>query len=306
MAQLAILFAGQGAQHEGMGAALAAASPAARAVFDLCDEVRPGTSAQCFGAPLAELSQTENTQPCMWATDLACAEALRERGAAPVAVAGFSLGELAALAFAGALDPRDAFAAVCRRSRLMQDACAANPGGMLAVLKLAPEKVEELAREAGAWPVNYNSPAQTVCAGTATAVEALADLVREAGGRAVPLAVSGAFHSPLMQGASDGLAAHLEGVGFHAARMPVWANATALPYPAEAAEARALLARQVASPVRWCQTLRALAQEGVDTFVEAGPGKVLTGLVKRTLPGAAALSCETPEDVDAACAALGL
>lgn len=306
MGSVAILFAGQGAQHAGMGAALSAAEPAARAVFELCDRVRPGTAAQCFEAPVEELSKTENTQPCMWAVDLACARALAAHGVEPAAVAGFSLGELAALAFAGVLSDEDAFRVVCRRSELMAQACAANPGGMLAVLKLEPARVEELAAQAGALPVNYNSPAQTVCAGTADAVEKLAGLVKEAGGRAMPLAVSGAFHSPLMEPARAGLEEALAGVAFEAGQVPVWANATAAPYPADAAEARALLARQVANPVRWSQTLQALAEQGVDTFVEVGPGKVLTGLVKRTLPGAAALSCETPEDLDAVLAALGL
>ena len=306
MAGVAILFAGQGAQHEGMGRELAAVEPAARAVFDACDRVRPGTSAQCFEGTLEELSKTENTQPCMWAVDLACARALAARGVEAACVAGFSLGELAALAFAGVMSDEDAFRVVCRRSELMQAACAENPGGMVAVLKLEPARVEELAEAAGAWPVNYNSPAQTVCAGTTEAVERLAGLVKEAGGRAMPLKVSGAFHSPLMADASAGLAEVLGQVPFAAASIPVWANATALPYPADADGARGLLARQVSHPVRWCQTLQAMAEQGVDTFVEVGPGKVLTGLVKRTLPEARALSCETPGDLAAVCEALGL
>lgn len=306
MATVAILFAGQGAQHEGMGAELASAEPAARAVFDLCDRLRPGTSAQCFEAPVAELSQTQNTQPCMWAVDLACARALAARGVEASHVAGFSLGELAALAFAGVLSDEDAFATVCRRSELMADACAATPGTMLAVLKLEPARVEELAEQAGAWPVNYNSPVQTVCAGSPQAIEQLAALVKEAGGRAMPLNVSGAFHSPFMEAASQGLAEALVEVAVGPTQVPVWANATAAPYPAEASEVKALLARQVASPVRWAQTLQALADEGVDTFIEVGPGKVLTGLVKRTLPGAVALSCETPADLQAVLEALGI
>ena len=306
MATVAILFAGQGAQHEGMGAALAAAEPAARAVYDTCDRVRPGTSAQCFEAPVAELSKTENTQPCMWATDLACARALAAHGVEAAHVAGFSLGELAALAFAGVLSDEDAFATVCRRSELMASACAATPGAMAAVLKLDPACIEELAEQAGAWPVNYNSPAQTVCAGSPEAVERLTALVKEAGGRTMPLNVSGAFHSPHMQPASDGLAQVLANVTFSEATVPVWANTTAAPYPASAPEAKALLARQVANPVRWSQTLQALANEGVDTFIEVGPGKVLTGLVKRTLPEVTALSCETPEDLAAILEALGL
>ena len=306
LANVALLFAGQGAQHPGMGAELAGASAAAKAVFDACDAVRPNTSALCFEGTAEELKQTANTQPCMFATDLACARALAERGVEPAHVAGFSLGELAALAFAGVMTDADAFSVVCERARLMDAACQANPGGMAAVVKLSPEKVEELASTCGAWPVNYNSPAQTVVAGTSEALAALAPAVKEAGGRAMPLAVSGAFHSPLMQGASEGLAGVLAGVPFASPAIPVWANATGEPYPTDAEEARALLASQVAHPVRWTKTLAGLAQAGVDTFVEVGPGHVLTGLVKRTLPEARALTCETPQDVEAVLAELGL
>jgi [acyl-carrier-protein] S-malonyltransferase len=302
--KVAFLFAGQGAQHEGMGRALAASEPAAAAVFATCDAARPGTSAQCFEGSAEELNQTQNTQPCMWATDLAAGRALAAHGVVPQAVAGFSLGELAALAFAGVLTDEDAFAVVCRRCELMAEACAANPGGMTAVVKLSPQTVEELAAAAGAWPVNYNSPAQTVCAGTPEALEALAAQVKEAGGRAMPLKVSGAFHSPLMEPAAQGLAQVLENVAFAPAGVPVWANATAEPYPDQACAARALLARQVASPVRWSQTLCALAEQGFDTFIELGPGKVLTGLVKRTLPDARGFSVETPEDLAAVLEAL--
>ncbi len=304
MGKVAILFAGQGAQHEGMCAELAAADEAARAVFDLCDQVRPGTSQQCWHADKATLALTANTQPCVWACDMACAQALQAAGVVPAAVAGFSLGELAALAFAGVMGQEQAFRLVCRRSELMDAACQANPGGMAAVLKLTPEQVEELAAQAGAYPVNYNSPAQTVCAGTKEAVASLCDLVKQAGGRAMPLAVQGAFHSPLMASAREGLAEALAGVELREAQVPVWANATAQPYPAQADEARELLASQVASPVRWAQTLQAMAAEGIDTFIEVGPGKTLTGLVKRTLPDACALSCETPDDLASVLAAL--
>ncbi len=304
MGKVAILFAGQGAQHEGMCAELAAANEAARAVFARCDEVRPGTSEQCWHADKATLSLTANTQPCVWAADMACARALQAAGVVPAAVAGFSLGELAALAFAGVLDEAQAFRVVCRRSELMDAACNANPGGMAAVLKLTPGQVEELAAQAGAYPVNYNSPAQTVCAGSKEAVATLCDLAKQAGGRAMPLAVQGAFHSPLMASAREGLGSVLAGVAFNEASVPVWANATAVPYPADAQAARELLAAQVASPVRWAQTLEGMAEQGIDTFIEVGPGKTLTGLVKRTLPEARALACETPDDLAAVLAAL--
>lgn len=304
LANVAFIFAGQGAQHPGMGAELATCEPAARTVFDACDSVRPGTSELCFSGTAEELKVTANTQPCMFAMDLACARALEAHGVTPAYVAGFSLGELAALAFAGVMSDGDAMHVVCERARLMDAACQANPGGMTAVVKLAPEKIEELAAACGAWPVNYNSPAQTVVAGTAEALEKLAPAVKEAGGRAMPLAVSGAFHSPLMQDASRGLAEVLGATAIGEARMPVIANTTGQAYPAEAAEVRELLARQVANPVRWTSTLALLAEKGVDTFVEVGPGHVLTGLVKRTLPEAKALSCETPEELSAVLEAL--
>lgn len=303
MGKVAFLFAGQGAQHEGMCAELAARHPAAQAVFDLCDKVRPGTSEQCFHADKATLSLTANTQPCVWAADMACAAALEAAGLAPDAVAGFSLGELAALAFAGVLDTREAFGLVCRRSELMDEACRANPGAMAAVLKLTPAQVEELAAQAGAYPVNYNSPAQTVCAGAPEAIETLTALVKQAGGRAMPLAVQGAFHSPLMASARAGLEQAVADVQFKAGRAPVWANLTARPYPADPEAAAQTLCAQVASPVRWAQTLTGMQEQGFDTFVEVGPGKTLTGLVKRTCPEARALSCETPEDLAAVLAA---
>ena len=307
LSNVALLFAGQGAQHPGMGAELAACEPAAKAVFDACDGVRPSTSALCFEGSAEELRQTANTQPCMYAMDLACARALEARGVRPACVAGFSLGELAALAFAGALGDAQGFELVCERARLMDEACTAHPGSMLAVLKLAPAQVEELAAQAGeAWAVNYNSPAQTVVAGSVKALEALAGLVKQAGGRAMPLAVSGAFHSPYMQAASDGLRAFLETHPLSAPRIDVWANTTGRPYPADGMERADLLAMQVAHPVRWTDTLQGMAERGIDTFVEVGPGKVLTGLVKRTLPDAKALSCETPDDVAAVLAELGL
>ena len=305
MPNVAVLFAGQGAQHPGMGAVLSAVEPAACEVFDTCDAQRPGTSRLCFEGSAEELKVTANTQPCMFAVDLACARALLAHGVAPACVAGFSLGELAALAFAGVMTDADAFRVVCERARLMDDACQARPGGMSAVVKLPAEKVEELAAQAGAWPVNYNSPAQTVVAGTAEALAELAPLVKAAGGRAMPLAVSGAFHSPLMAPAAEGLAGVLADVPFAAPAVPVWANTTGEPYPADADAARALLAGQCAHPVRWTKTLAGMAAAGVDTFVEVGPGHVLSGLVARTLPDARALHFETPEELAGVLAELG-
>ena len=313
MGGVAFLFAGQGAQHPGMCAELAAAEPAARAVFEIADAVRPGTSAQCFEGKQEELNSTANTQPCVFAADLACARALAAHGIVPAAVAGFSLGEVAALTFAGSYTDEEGFELVCRRAALMAEAAEENPGAMRAILKLDAATVEELAAQAGeAWPVNYNSPQQTVVAGAPAALETLDELVRAAKGRSMPVAVSGAFHSPYMAPAAEALAAHLaEGHAPAAPQLPVIANRTAEAYPAGSGEqdgaARAeLLASQVANPVQWVRTLEELERRGIDTFIEVGPGKTLTGLVKRTLKGATVLPCETPDQLADVLDALGI
>ena len=307
MGKVAFLFAGQGAQRPGMGVALAAASPAARAVFEAADSLRPRTFDQCRTASKEELSRTENTQPCVFAVDLACARALQERGVEPDMAAGFSLGEVAALTFAGAFDDRAGFGLVCRRAELMAQAASERPGAMRAVVKLEASRVEALAREAAAatdgdcWPVNYNSPLQTAVAGSPAACERLDALVKEAGGRSLPVAVSGAFHSPYMASAARGLAGHLEqGRLPRETRIPVLANSTARPYPADPRASAALLSGQVSSPVRWTETLLAMRAAGADTFVEVGPGATLCGLVRRTLEGARAYHVETPEELDEA------
>lgn len=302
MGGVAFLFAGQGAQHPAMGVDLIEASPAAAEVFAIADEVRPGTSEQCRSASKEELSQTENTQPCVFVHDLAAAAALRERGVVPAACAGFSLGEVAALTFAGVFDTRAGFELVCERAALMAAAAERHPGGMRAVIKLDAAQVENLAKQAGedCWPVNYNSPQQTVVAGAPEALQELDVLVKEAGGRAMKVAVSGAFHSPYMAEATCGLAAYIEaGHAPSPLLIPVMANMTAAPYPADPQAAAEMLANQVSHAVRWVDTLHALQDQGIDTFIEVGPGKTLSGLVKRTLSDVRVYSCETAEQVAA-------
>ena len=306
MGKVAFLFAGQGAQHPGMCADLIAAEPAAKAVFDAADAVRPGTTEQCQSGTKEELAQTINTQPCVFAADLACARALAAHGVTPDVVAGFSLGEVAALTFAGAYPDERGFELVCRRAELMADAAAKNPGAMRAVVKLDAATVERLAAEAGeAGPVNYSSPLQTVVAGPPGACERLDALVKEAKGRAMKVAVSGAFHSPFMAEAERGLGANLaDGHARAEPSVPVLAKRTGEAYPSDEAGRTALLASQVANPVQWVRTLQNMAEMGVDTFIEVGPGKTLTGLVTRTLEGVTALPCETVEQLDAVLAAL--
>lgn len=261
MGSVAFLFAGQGAQHPAMGVDLIETSPAAAEVFTIADEVRPGTSEQCRSASKEELSQTENTQPCVFVHDLAAAAALRERGVVPAACAGFSLGEVAALTFAGAFDTRAGFGLVCERAALMAAAAERHPGGMRAVIKLDAAQVEGLAKQAGedCWPVNYNSPQQTVVAGAPEALQELDVLVKEAGGRAMKVAVSGAFHSPYMAEATEGLATYIQdGHVPSSLLIPVMANMTAAPYPADPRAASDVLANQVSHAVRWVDTLHTL------------------------------------------------
>lgn len=298
MGKIAFVFAGQGAQYSGMGQSLCEVSPAAKAVFDAADKLRPGTSEQCFTGTAEELSITKNTQPCLYCVDLAAAKALEEAGVTPDYVAGFSLGEIAALSFAGVFSEEQGFDFVCKRAEAMQKAGEENPGAMAAVLKLKNEQVEELcAGFEKVWPVNYNCPGQLVCAGEKSQIEAFCGKVAEAGGKAVPLAVSGGFHSPFMESASQTLREVLEPMELSEARVPVYANYTAQPYDGSAKE---LLTQQVKNPVRWQETVERLVELGVDTFIECGPGKTLCGLIRKTAKGVKTLNVQDGETLQAA------
>ena len=292
MGKVAFLLPGQGAQYPGMGQAICDTSGAARAVFEMADRIRPGTSHQCFSGTPEELMITANAQPCVFCADLAAAAALSEAGIEPDCLAGFSLGEVAALAFSGRVTHEEGFRLVCRRGELMQQASEQIEASMMAVLKLGDGAVEDICREFdGIYPVNYNCPGQLVVAGRKENFDAFAQRVREAGGRAMPLKVGGAFHSPLMDGAARQLGEELGGLSFSAGEVPLYSNRTAGLY-GDAAE---LLAGQINSPVRWSEIIRDMAAHGVDTFVEAGPGKALSGFVSRILPDARVLNVEEPE-----------
>ena len=288
--KIAFVFAGQGAQYPGMGRELYEASPAAHRIFDQAEVLRPGTLRQCFEGSAEELTVTENTQPCLFAVDLACAAALEEKGIRPQMCAGFSLGEVAAVTFAKVLSFEKSFAFIQERASRMQACADAQPGFMAAVLRLQSEQVITLCRQfVNVYPVNFNAPGQVVVSGAATQKDAFLQAVTNQGGRALPLKVGGAFHSPLMTDAAAKLNAWLQDSGLNAPQIPLYANRTALPYNGDAVS---LLSGQVDHPVLWEQTVRNMAADGADLFVELGPGTVLTNLIRKILPEAAVCHVE--------------
>lgn len=297
MGRIAFVFSGQGAQYGGMGRDLYENSPAARAVFDLADQIRPNTSRQCFEGSAEELAQTENTQPCIFAVSMAAAAALKEAGVFPELLAGFSLGEVSALTFSGALSLEEGFRLVCRRAELMAQAAKTQDSAMAAVLKLPFEKVEALCKEFNrVYPVNYNCPGQLVVAGDSNQLEDFKIKVKQAGGRSMPLSVSGGFHSPFMAQAAENMALELEErYSFGELQIPVYANATAAPYSKE--EIKRLLAAQIISPVLWQQSVEAMMAAGADIFIEAGPGKTLCNLIGKISDRARAYHVEDTQSL---------
>ncbi|MDP9350201.1 MAG: ACP S-malonyltransferase [Chloroflexota bacterium] len=285
----AYLFPGQGSQSVGMGRALAEAEPQARTLWEEADQVLDfSLSGLAFEGTEAELQRTENAQPALLAASIASLRVLQSRGVlAPASyLAGHSLGEYTALVAAESLQFADAVRLVRRRGELMAREGDRVGVAMAAIIGLPPETVSELAAASGAQVANRNSPEQTVISGEADAVERASAALREAGARRVlPLSVSGAFHSSLMRPLADEFAEVAARVEMRPPVLPVVSNVSARPLLTEA-EVRRELVEQLYSPVNWTQTLYYLQGEGVDSFVEIGPGKVLAGLVKRTLPGA--------------------
>jgi [acyl-carrier-protein] S-malonyltransferase len=299
---IALVFSGQGAQYSGMGQSLAQCSPAAQEIFQMAERIRPGTTQQCFTGTKEELTETKNTQPCMFCVELAAAAALREQGIEADALAGFSLGEISALAWSGAVSLEEGFRLVTRRGELMQQASEEAESGMIAVMKLAPEQVEEICGQFNrVYPVNYNCPGQIVVSGAAEEMDGVKEAVKAAKGRAVPLAVRGAFHSPFMASAAEGLQETLKDYTFQQPRVPLYSNYTAQPYEGDF---RQLLSKQVVSPVRWQTIVENLIAAGVDTFIEVGPGKTLCGLIQKTSKEVRTFHVEDEDTLKATVAAL--
>jgi len=309
MGKTAFLFPGQGAQYVGMGRDLAERYPEARALYERADAVLGfALSEVCFNGPEDRLTATDISQPAILVTSLAALAALRTTDAGrrlvPEAAAGLSLGEYTALVAAGVLDFEEAVRLTHLRGTYMQEACEAVPSGMVSLLGVdaeGAEKICEAAREAGIiWPANYNCPGQIVLSGVQAACERAVAIAEAHGAqRAVPLAVAGGFHSPLMAPAREKLTPHLEALRPGEAAFPVIANVTGDYYPGPDAVPD-LLARQVDEPVRWQQGLERLLADGFDRFVEVGPGRVLTGLLKRIdrKVGRAALTVGTARDIE--------
>jgi len=286
MGKLAFLFPGQGSQYPGMGKELAGLYPAARSVFDEADAALGfSVSDLCFGGTEEALKLTANTQPAILTASVATYRVLAEKGISPDFVAGHSLGEFSALVAAGGLEFADAVRLVRRRGEYMQSAVPEGVGAMAAILGLAPAQVTELCRKAAngqvVAPANLNSPEQTVISGHAEAVKRAVELASAGGAkRAVMLAVSAPFHSALMVPAAQRLESDLRAVTFRTLRVPLVTNTDA-EITTSGDEARESLIRQVSLPVRWEESIRVLVEEGVNTFVEVGPGRVLTGLLRQ-------------------------
>ena len=308
---IGFLFPGQGSQSVGMGRGFYDAFPAVRAVYEEASSILGYDVAQlCFEGPVERLNLTEHTQPALLVSSAAALKALEPAGLTPLAVAGHSLGEYSAVFAAGGLSFRDAVALVQKRGRYMSEAVPPGTGLVAALLGLSAEVVKAVCQEAASVGVvaaaNFTSPGQVVIAGETAAVERAIEIAKSKGcKKAIPLPVSVPVHTPLMQGAADRLAAEFGGVTWRDLTVPLINNAEAVALQ-RSADIRASLVRQLPSSVRWEESVHTMANTGVTTFVEIGPGTVLTGLVKRILPGAVTANVHDQKSLDAALATVGV
>lgn len=282
MGKIAFVFSGQGDQYPGMGKDLAERYPVAAAVYEMCNTLRPGTTRQCFAGSDEELKETENTQPCLFAMELAAAATLMDKGIKPDAVAGFSLGEVVAATVSGLFDNETGFRLVCKRGKLMQQEAGRFDTSMAAVLKLTAEKVKELcSKYTDIYPVNFNCPGQITVSGLSAQMLEFFEDVKAAGGKAIPLKVKGAFHSPFMQNAAELFEREVLKSEIRKREINLYSNMTAKPYTDDVV---GLLSGQICSPVQWEQLIRNMIADGIDTFIEIGPGRTLINMIKKTDP----------------------
>lgn len=303
----AFLFPGQGAQHIGMGKDFFEQYEEARNIYQRASSVLGFDLAQiCFNGKEEELSKTLISQPAILVTSIAILEVFKSiKGTAATechATCGHSLGEYTALVFTGAINLKDAIELVYKRGKYMQEASDNTPGGMMAILGLADEDVEAICQKASTHGIvcaaNYNCPGQVVISGENKALEEAADLAKSKGAKTIPLKVSGGFHSPLMASARSRLASELEKLHVFRAKAPVVSNVSA-EYVREPEEIRSALIAQLTSAVCWTQSMEKLLKSGVDEFYEVGPGKVLSGLLRRIDPNKQVKNIETVRSLDA-------
>lgn len=298
MGKIGFVFAGQGAQYTGMGESLSKCSSAAAELFKKIDSVRPETSKQCFEADAEQLMKTDVTQPCVYAVDLACAYALKERGIMADAVAGYSLGELAALTFAGSFTPEEGIRLVAARGAAMQRASELQETGMMAVLKLDDDRINQLASKYdNVYPVNFNCKGQVSVAGLKDQLAQFGQDVKENGGLVRILEVAGGFHSPFMQSAATELKDIFEQASVTEAQIPVYANCTGEKYQGSYTDT---MLRQIVSPILWQKSIENMIADGVDTFIEVGPGSRLTKMITRISKDITMLNVENEETLELA------
>ncbi len=303
MEKIAIVFPGQASQYVGMGKDIYEISEDVRKLYKIASEAIGEDIAKIsFEGPAETLKQTRFTQPAILLHSLAILTILKDDTPKAIVTAGHSLGEYGALALAGVLSFEESVRAVVKRASLMEDACVKNPSTMAAVLGLNEEKITEICKEASARgvvvPANFNSAGQIVISGTIAGVEEACRLCKEAGAkRAMVLQVGGAFHSPLMEQAQKDMEEYLASVDFSEADINIIPNVTA-EAERKPGKLKELLVSQLTSPVKWYQTMNALKAFEIDTFVEIGPGKVLSGLAKRELKGVELKNIDTLEDIE--------
>ena len=305
MSKIAFIFPGQGAQACGMGQDFYEQTETGKRIFDKATELMGFSMPQLCFEENDRLDITEYTQAAMVTASIAMMRVLEENGIKPDVAAGLSLGEYCALAAAGVMSDEDAIRTVRQRGILMQEAVPVGEGAMAAILALDASAIEEVtgAME-GVWIANYNCPGQIVITGYEAAVAEASEKLKEAGAkRVLPLNVSGPFHSPMMEAASQGLTEALEGVGFMELKIPYVTNVTGQ-YVRDIALTRGLLIQQVASGVRWQQSIEAMIADGVDTFVEIGPGRTLTGFLRKINRDVKGYNIRTYEEMHQVCETL--